>query len=117
VLVHDAEFARELSRSILHDIRPENAWTIAPRPRSAVLPALNYQIGKLSERLPIFDLWPWRYATSWELNPGCSPLPPSDPRFAACYTPVGDFPEVDVSGKSFYTRIITAFGAGLAPIL
>ena len=117
VLVHDAEFARELSRSILHDIRPENAWTIAPRPRSAVLPALNYQIGKLSERLPIFDLWPWRYATSWELNPGCSPLPPSDPRFATCYTPVGDFPEVDVSGKSFYTRIITAFGAGLAPIL
>ena len=117
VLVHDAGFARELSRSILHDIRPENAWTIARRPPTAVLPTVNYQLAKLSERLPIFDLWPWRYATSWEIKPGCSPLAPSDPKFADCYTPVGDFPEVDVSGKTFYTRIITAFGAGLAPIL
>jgi len=117
LLVHDAEFSRALRASILHDIRPENAWTIARRPRSPVLPALNYQMAKLTERLPIFDLWPWRYATSWEIKPGCSPVATSDPKFADCYTPVGDFPEVDVSGKSFYTRIITAFGAGLAPIL
>ncbi|MGQ0800373.1 MAG: phospholipase D family protein [Pseudomarimonas sp.] len=117
VLVHDAHFARALRRSILHDIRPQNAWTIARRPRGAVLPAVNYQMAKLSERLPIFDVWPWRYATSWEIKPGCSPLAPNDPKFAECYTPVGDFPEVDVTSKSVYTRIITAFGAGLAPIL
>jgi len=117
VLVHDAAFARDLRRNIERDILPENAWTIARRPRAAVLPALNYQMGKLSERLPLFDIWPWRYATSWEIKPGCAPLPRTHPDFADCYTPVGDFPEVDYPSKSLYTRIITAFGAGLAPIL
>ncbi len=28
-----------------------------------------------------------------------------------------DFPEVDMGMKSIYTRILTAFGAGLVPIL
>ncbi len=117
VLVHDAAFSRELRRSILRDTLPENAWTIARRPPSAVLPGLNYQLAKLTERLPLFDLWPWRYATSWEIKPGCAPLAPSDPGFADCYEPVGDFPEVDLTTKALFTRIITAFGAGLAPIL
>lgn len=117
VLLHDARFARELRRSILRDIRPENAWTIARRPRSEVLPALNYQLAKISERLPLFDIWPWRYSTSWEINPGCAPIAPDAPGFADCYTPVGDFPEVEYPTKGIYTRIISAFGAGLAPIL
>ncbi len=117
VLVHDAGFARALGNSIRRDIRPENAWTIARRPRSAVLPALNYQLAKVSERLPLFDIWPWRYATSWEIKPGCAPIAPDQPGFADCYEPVGDFPEVEFPTKSIYTRVIAAFGAGLAPIL
>jgi len=32
---------------------------------------------------------------SFELLPGCEPLPPQDPRFYECYRDVGDFPEVD----------------------
>ena len=117
VLVHDAGFARALGNSIRRDIRPENAWTIARRPRGVVLPALNYQLAKVSERLPLFDIWPWRYATSWEINPGCAPIAPDQPGFADCYTPVGDFPDVDFPTKAIYTRVIAAFGAGLAPIL
>ena len=42
---------------------------------------------------------------------------PSDPDFRACHQPVGDFPEVAVGLKGITTRIFTAFGAGLAPIL
>ena len=63
---------------------------------------------------------PVRYATSYEFRagPGCPlPLPPNDPRFRECYEPVGDFPEVSLGLKSLLTRIFTAFGAGLAPIL
>jgi hypothetical protein len=45
------------------------------------------------------------------------PLPPGDARFRECYEPVGDFPEVSLGLKSLLTRIFTAFGAGLAPIL
>ena len=117
VVVHDAAFAAALADNILIDTRPENAWVIAPRPKPVVLSGLNYSLGKLFEALPLFDIWPFRYATSWEMVDGCAPLRPDEPGFADCYRPVGDFPEVDVPGKSIYTRVLTAFGAGLAPIL
>ena len=68
----------------------------------------------------VFDLMPVRYATSYEFVPGpdCpAPLRIGDPRFHDCYRAVGDFPEVNVGPKWFATRILTAFGAGLAPIL
>lgn len=117
VIVHDEPFAAELERLIRHDARPENAWLIARRPKPPILSGLDYSIGKLFEKLPLFDLWPFRYATSYELVEGCPPVRPDHPRFAECWTPVGDFPEVDVRLKGFYTRLVTAFGAGLAPIL
>lgn len=117
VIVHDADFARELASHILADAAPENAWVIAPRPKAPVLSGLNYSLGKTFEMLPLFDIWPFRYATSWQMKPGCAPVARDDPTFQDCYEPVGDFPEVNVPLKSIYTRVLTAFGAGLAPIL
>jgi putative cardiolipin synthase len=117
LVVHDAAFARELADAILRDTAPGNAWTIARRPKPVVLSGVTYSVGKAFEALPLFDLWPFRYATSYELREGCDPLPPNDPRFHECYEAVGDFPEVGLPLKSIYTRILTAFGAGLAPIL
>jgi len=117
VMVHDVGFAQELRDTLLTDMAPENAWIIAPRRRLPLLAGLNYSLGKASEFLPLFDIWPWRYATSYQLNEGCDPLPPRHPDFHACYTAVGDFPEVEIPFKAINTRILTAFGAGLAPIL
>ena len=117
VVVHDAGFAQALNASIRADMRPENSWLIAPRAKLPVLSGLNYSLGKLSEKLPIFDLWPFPYATSYELQPDCQPVPFKHPDFTRCYRDVGDFPEVDMGMKSIYTRILTAFGAGLVPIL
>ena len=95
-----------------------DAWTIAKRePTIPVLGKLSQAIGNLSSRLPLFDLWPFRYATSYEIKPGCAPLAPDNPKFQACYTPVGDFPDVAISPKLIYTRLITAFGAGVKGIL
>lgn len=120
VVIEDPEFARMLAASIRRDMLPANAWTIAPRDKPPVFSGLDYSLGKVSEALPVFDLWPMRYATSYEFrpSPACpAPLPPSDPRFRACYEPVGDFPGVQLGLKTLMTRIFTAFGAGLAPIL
>ncbi len=120
VVVYDAAFARELEASIRRDISPANSWVIAPRDRPPVLSGLEYSIGKISEWLPLFDLWPMRYATSYEFVPGVDcpgVLPPDDPGFRQCYRPVGDFPEVNLAMKGLPTRLFTAFGAGLAPIL
>ena len=120
VVVDDPVFARQLAASIRNDIEPANSWTIAPRDKLPVFSGLEYSLAKLSEHLPIFDLWPVRYATSYEFQPGpqCpAPLSPSDPAFRNCYRGVGDFPEVNLSLKAVLTRIFTAFGAGFAPVL
>lgn len=117
VVIPDKDFAQALAASIHRDMLPENAWTIAPRPKLPVLSGLNYSLGKLSEKLPIFDIWPFPYATSYELKDTCQPVPFTDKKFQQCYEQVGDFPEVDLPLKGIYTRMITAFGAGLVPIL
>ena len=120
VIIDDAAFAEQLARSIERDIDPDNSWVVAPREKAPVLSGLNYSLGKASEALPVLDLWPWRYATIYEFKPGpeCpQPLPRQDPGFRACYTAIGDFPEVDVGPKWLLVRMLTAFGAGLVPIL
>jgi phosphatidylserine/phosphatidylglycerophosphate/cardiolipin synthase-like enzyme len=117
VVVHDPQFAAALNASIRRDMAPVNSWRVARQEKPPVLSGLNYSLGKLSEKLPLFDIWPFPYATSFELREGCNPMPPSDPRFYECHQDVGAFPEVDLPLKSVYTRILTAFGAGLVPIL
>lgn len=120
VIVHDPAFARALADSIRRDIDPANSWTVAPRRKPLVFSGLEYSLGKVSEALPIFDLWPWRYATNYEFQPGpeCpGPVPFTRPEFVRCYVPVGDFPEVNLGPKWLSTRFLTAFGAGLVPIL
>jgi phosphatidylserine/phosphatidylglycerophosphate/cardiolipin synthase-like enzyme len=120
VVIEDAAFAQALAASIRRDIAPANSWVIARRDKPPVLSGLDYSVGKVFEALPVFDFWPMRYATSYEFVPGPAcpqPLPPDAPGFRACHRPVGDFPEVDLGLKSLTTRIFTAFGAGLAPIL
>ncbi len=120
VIIRDLGFAAELAASIRGDMAPANSWVVAPRKRTPILPGLNYSLLKISEHLPVFDLVPMRYATSYEFVPGpqCPfPLRINDPAFHDCYRPVGDFPEVNLGPKWLGTRILTAFGAGLAPIL
>jgi len=120
VIIHDEAFAQKLADSIRRDMSPENSWTIARRQKSPLFSGLDYSLGKVSESLPLFDLWPWRYATTYEFLPGpdCpAPLQRTDPNFMKCYRDVGDFPEVNIGPKWLYTRTLTAFGAGLVPIL
>ncbi len=115
-IVHDAEFAKRLADNIRGHITPENSWVVAPRAPASVT-AVTEPIGAVSGSLPVFDLWPFGYATSFELKPGCAPLSPHAPGFYDCYTAVGDFPAVKVPMRTLYTRFIIAFGVGLTPIL
>lgn len=118
VIVYDAAFAQQLRSAIMRETEPENAWVIAPRQRSIpLLSDLSAAIGDVSAALPLFDFWPYRYATSYQLKQGCTPMRPSDPNFFSCYEAVGDFPEVASPPKLIYTRLLTAFGAGANGIL
>ena len=116
-IIHDAAVAQRVRTAVLRDAEPQNAWVIAKRQRPGLLGRINNAISDFSTALPLFDFWPFRYASSFELKPGCQPLPPSDPKFYECYEDVGDFPEVDLPMKTIYTRMVTAFGAGLVGIL
>ncbi|MBO9661305.1 phospholipase D family protein [Dokdonella sp.] len=118
-IIYDRAVAEQVRAAVLRNTQPQNAWVVAQRPPRGpkLIRKLNNVIATVSTALPLFDLWPFRYATSYELKPGCSPLPPRDPGFQACYEDVGDFPEVDLPLKTIYTRIVTAFGAGLVGIL
>ena len=120
LVIDDPAFAQALAQSIERDIAPGNSWAVAPRQKPPVLSGLNYSMGKVLEASPVLDLWPWRYATNYEFQPGpeCPvPLSRHDPDFHHCYRAVGDFPEVSLGAKSILTRMLTAFGAGLVPIL
>ncbi len=116
-IIYDETVADEVRAAIIRDAQPQNSWAIAKRPRTNLLHRINNAIADFSSVLPLFDFWPFRYSTSYELNPGCAPLKQTDPRFYDCYTAVGDFPEVDLPLKTIYTRIVTAFGAGAVGIL
>lgn len=116
-IIYDRAVAARVTAAIERDTEPQNAWTIAKRPRTNLVHRINNAIADFSTVLPLFDFWPFRYSTSYELDPGCTPLPPNDPGFHECYTAVGDFPEVDLPLKAIYTRIATAFGAPAVGIL
>ena len=123
VVIDDPAFATALAASIRRDMAPANAWTIGRRDDAPILSGVEYNLAKLSERMPVFDLWPYKYATSYDYvpGPGCPPTvqPPSPfaPEFRRCNRPVGDFPEVDIGLKWLGVRVFTAFGSGLSPIL
>ncbi len=120
VIIRDSAFAERLAASIRRDTSPANSWTIAPHAKFPILPGLGYSLLKVSENLPVFDLMPRRYGTSWEYQPSpdCpEPLRFDHPDFRRCYRDVGAFPQVDVGFKWFATRLFTAFGSLLAPIL
>jgi phosphatidylserine/phosphatidylglycerophosphate/cardiolipin synthase-like enzyme len=120
VVIADPEFARRLAASIRGDMAPGNAWTVGRRDSSKVLPGVEFTLAKVSERMPVFDLWPVKYATSYQFVPGPDcPVPPSPfaADFRRCHQPVGDFPEVDIGLKWLGVRVFTAFGSGLSPIL
>ena len=120
VVIADPAFAQLLEASIRRDMEPGNAWVIGRRDSSPVFAGLEFNLARISERLPIFDLWPVKYATSYEFmpGPGCTPTPsPFAADFRRCHAPVSDFPEVDLGLKWLGVRLFTAFGSGLAPIL
>jgi len=117
LVVWDETFARALEASVERDLAPEQAWLVARQPVRDPVNRIGVSLTKVSEHLPVFDIWPFRYATSYERLPDCTPDPEQPPALDPCYRDVGDFPEVGVSLKQLYTRLVAAFGAGLEPIL
>ncbi|WP_372846439.1 phosphatidylserine/phosphatidylglycerophosphate/cardiolipin synthase family protein [Pontiella sp.] len=117
VFIHDEAVALELEKRILNACEPQNAWTVSKGPKTPIISRFSGFIGAISAALPVFDIWPYRYTTNYELKADCNPLSPRDPAFRQNYVDVGYFPEVPEAGTVIQTRLIKAFFGWARPFM
>lgn len=116
-IIWDENVARKLERNILLDTEPQNSWIIAKRQKVPFISYFNNIIGSISSMLPVFDIWPFHYTSSFQLKKGMGALPPDHPDFYKHYDDVGQFPDVDQPLKSIRTRLIKSFGGFITPLI
>ena len=117
VFIIDDEVAEDLERKILNACVSRNAWTVSKRPQTPVISYFSGIIGSISTALPVFDVWPYRYTTNYELKEGRDPLLPRDPNFQQNYIDVGYFPEVPDSSTVIQTRLMKGFLGWARPLM
>ncbi len=118
VIIYDQAFAAELESSIRKDIEPGNSWVVAMKPPGPpVLGAINGAIESISRSLPIFDIWPYRSTTVYELIPGAKPMSPGAEGFYENYRPLGSFPEVISQKRRWQVILVSSFMGFITPVL
>ena len=118
VIIYDRAFAGELESSIRKDIEPGNSWVAALKPPGPpVLSGINGAIESVSRSLPIFDIWPYRSTTIYELIPDGTPMPPGAEGFYENYLPLGSFPEVISHKRRWQVILISSFMGFITPVL
>jgi len=118
VIIYDEAFARELEKSIRKDVEPGNSWVAAMKPAGPpVLGAINGSIESVSRSLPIFDVWPYRSTTIYELRPGATPMSPGEQGFYENYQPLGSFPDVISHKRRWQVILISSFMGFITPVL
>ena len=118
IIIYDKVFAQVLERSIRMDIEPGNSWVAAMKPPGIpVLGDINDVLESISRTLPIFDIWPHRSTTVYELIPGATPMPPSAEGFYQNYRPLGSFPEVISSKRRWQVIMVSSFMGFITPVL
>lgn len=118
VIIYDRAFAEELERSIRKDIEPGNSWVAAMKPSGPpVLSGINGAFESVSRSLPIFDIWPYRSTTLYELIPGGVPVSPGEEGFYENYRPVGSFPEVISRKRRTQVIMVSTFLGFITPVL
>jgi phosphatidylserine/phosphatidylglycerophosphate/cardiolipin synthase-like enzyme len=118
VIIYDRAFAAELEKSMRKDIEPGNSWVAAMKPPGPpVLSDINGAFESVSRSLPIFDIWPYRSTTLYELNPDAEPLLPGAEGFYENYKPVGSFPEVVSRKRRANVIMVSSFLGFITPVL
>ncbi len=117
VFIFDDEVAGLLEDLILNACEPQNAWVVSRGPITPVVSHFSGMIGAISTALPVFDIWPYRYTSNYELKDGAVPLLPRNPDFQENYIDVGYFPEVPDSSTVIGTRLMKAFGGWARPMM
>jgi hypothetical protein len=82
-----------------------------------VLGSINGAIESVSRALPIFDIWPYRSTTVYELMPGATPMAPGEDGFYDNYQPLGSFPDVVSRKRRWQVIMISSFMGFITPVL
>jgi len=117
VMIWDKEIARALEQNILRDTEPRNSWIIAKRQKVPFIGHFSEIVGSISQMLPVFDIWPFHYSSSYQIKDEMEPLPADHQDFYIHYKDVGQFPEVHLSLKAIQTRLIKGFAGFTAPLM
>ncbi len=117
LIVVDDAFAAALEKNILLAAEPGNAWVAARRETVPLIGHMGRFFATISRALPVFDLWPFRYTSNFELKAGMSPVPPTHPDFYDHYEDVGQFPGTGVGDDQLKTYLVSGFGAVAEPLM
>ena len=116
-VIESEEFARLLTANIEQDMLDVNSWVVAAKEQIPFFSRISGVIATISRKLPIFDIWPFRYSTSYQLKPGHQEVSDDHPNFYQNYEPIGNFPNVNLSSKQIQTIIISAFAGFAEPVM
>ncbi len=119
VIIDDPVFAEQLAESILRDTHPQNSWTVAPRAAAGAVGAeLQRRQSLRSAADPRLLAMALCHRLRVQARPGlpaaAATAGPGVPSLLRCRRRL---PEVNVGPKWLLVRMLTAFGAGLVPIL
>jgi len=117
ITITDKEFAAELTNDIELAMQPQNSWTIAKRQTVPLLGHISGILQSISRMLPIFDIWPFRYTSSFELREGMAIVAIDDPEFYNHYKNVGQFPGTALGDAQIKTLLFSGFGAVTEPLM
>lgn len=116
-VIHSEAFAKALSSNIKTDMLDQNSWVVAAKEQIPFFSHISGLIATISRKLPIFDIWPFRYSTSYQLKPGHPEVSSDHPDFYENYEAIGNFPNVNLSSKQIQTIIISAFAGFAEPVM
>ncbi len=116
-IIESKAFAKALTDDIERDTLNHNSWLVAAKEQIPFFSDISGAFATLSRKLPFFDIWPFRYATSYELKPDHQPVTFGHPDFYQNYEAVGNFPGMDLPLKQIQTIIISAFGGFAEPVM
>ena len=94
-----------------------NSWPVALKQRIPVWTSVSSPFARLSRSLPIFDIWPYRHHTCFQLREGGQEVLMSDPTFFENYESVGQFPGVQSNWTAGKARILGSFAGFARPLL
>jgi cardiolipin synthase C len=109
LVIHDEKVAQALKDDILRDMAPQNSWTIGKRKDIPVVSRVSSSIDDVMEAVPLVHVWPFNYASSFELKEGKEEVPFYDKNFYEHYDDVGIFPQMELTVAEIEARLLKSF--------